>query len=112
VLASDLQKGRKCQFSDLVYEVHIDIVRGRCGGLNRNYNCLSYTAGKPTQDISSGEVPSFILIVERGNLFALYANRSTLDTRITDNSYSGGHIGVFAEKRSEARCRDVRVWTF
>jgi hypothetical protein len=129
-------------FSNFVFEVHMTIAQGDCGGMSfradasesktyylnicqsGQYGLAKFTgvgipgiplAGGTTSLIHQGlNQSNLIAIVARGSTITLYANRHELVT-VQDTSYTSGKIAIAAgdvTHPTEVVYSNVRVWTF
>jgi hypothetical protein len=127
-------------FSNFDYEVQMSINAGDCGAIffrgnlatyhyyyfricqDGSYDFLFYnSSGQATRTFANGNSPAInaglgqsntIGAVANNNLLAVYVNHQLI-TSITDNNYSAGQIGVFADNdthSTEVTFSDAKVW--
>lgn len=133
---------RTTQFSDFAYEVGITIVQGDCGAIvfradlalrhyyyfricqDGTYQLLLYTDnGLPQKTFASVSTPAIhagrgqfnvIAAVANSNTITVYVNHQVITT-MTDNTYTEGQIGVFADNDTHPTVvlfTDAKVWVF
>jgi len=128
---------RKTNFSDMTFEVQMNLLNGNGGGLllratdsasyyfrisPDRYYTLFVCAGAGTfcnkvlvrdfsSQISQGlQQSNLIAVVARGNRIELYVNHKRIDS-VNDGTSSAGQIGVVAEVGSEVVFSHARIWT-
>jgi hypothetical protein len=143
---SEAQKGyfricglKSTDVSDFVFEVHMHIVSGKCGGMifrqqssgqyylyrvcqDGNYGLTRYVDGTGTTSISmryttskaihQGSQDNVIAVVAQGTRIHLYVNNTDIDD-FDDNNYLHGQLGLIADygnTPAEVVYTNARVW--
>jgi eukaryotic-like serine/threonine-protein kinase len=125
-------------FSNLAFEVQLNILKGDCGGMffrndgsvgtlyffevcqdgsylfeRDNGNSTRYLAGGSSAAITTGlNQPNVLAVVAQGGTLTLYVNNQRI-TSVSDSAYSHGQIGLFANDRSaptEVAFSNAKVW--
>lgn len=125
------------QASNFTFEVHMQIIRGNCGGLslrdttsvahaynfevcqNGSYRFNRFDNFSDELTVAAGSSNAIVTGLGRSNVIAAVANRGTFDfyvnhtkiATVNDSSYSQGQFGVSAFLDTDAAYTNARMWT-
>jgi hypothetical protein len=125
------------QASNFTFEVHMQIIKGNCGGLslrdttsvahaynfevcqNGSYRFNRFDNFSDGLTVATGSSNAIVTGLGQSNVIAAVANRGTFDfyvnhtkiATINDSSYSQGLFGVSAFLDTDAAYTNARMWT-